>query len=131
VWRGSYRSVQFSFASPRTSCVRDITDFGNRCELGTIDTPKWNSKVLKKQKCGTHEVRPNGFRLNFPQNPQENPPKMNPNSARKRAEFFRRGGGAKSEAILTHSICFDTKRIFAYFLSYYFCTHYQLINKNI
>jgi hypothetical protein len=27
--------------------------------------------------------------------------------------FFRQEAGAKSEAILTHSICFDTKRIFA------------------
>jgi hypothetical protein len=34
--------------------------------------------------------------------------------ARKRAVFFRRGGGAKSEAILTHSICFDTKKNFCY-----------------
>jgi len=53
---------------------------------------------LKKQKCGTREARPNGFRLNFAQNLQGNPPKMNPNSARKRAEFFRRGEGSKSEA---------------------------------
>jgi hypothetical protein len=45
--------------------------------------------------------------------------------------FFRQETGAKSEAILTHSICFDTKRIFSYFLSYYFRQHYQLINKNI
>ena len=43
-------------------------------------------------------MRPNGFRLNFAQNSQGNPPKMNPNPARKRAEFFRRGGGSKSEA---------------------------------
>ena len=64
--------------------------------------PEWNSEVLKKQKCGTREARPNGFRLNFALNPQGNPPKMNPNSARKRAEFFRRGVGAKSEAILTN-----------------------------
>jgi len=29
--------------------------------------------------------------------------------ARKRAGFFRRGGGAKSEAILAHSICLIQK----------------------
>ena len=29
--------------------------------------------------------------------------------ARKHAGFFRRGGGAKSEAILTHSICLIQK----------------------
>jgi len=33
--------------------------------------------------------------------------------ARWYALIFRRGGGSKSEVILTHSICFDTKRIFA------------------
>jgi len=32
--------------------------------------------------------------------------------ARKRAGFFRQGGGAKSEAILTHSICFEYKNNF-------------------
>jgi len=42
---------------------------------------------LKKQKCGTHEVRPNGSRLNFARNLQGNPPKMNPNPARKRARI--------------------------------------------
>jgi hypothetical protein len=40
------------------------------------------------------------FRLNFAQNPQGNPPKMNPNWARKRAEFFRQEVGSKSETIL-------------------------------
>jgi hypothetical protein len=38
-WRASSRSVQFSFASPHARSVQDITDFGNRCELGTIQTP--------------------------------------------------------------------------------------------
>jgi len=66
-----------------------------------------------KPACGTREARPNGFRLNFAQNAKGNSPKMNSNPARWRALFFRQGGGSKSEAILTHSICFDTKRIFA------------------
>jgi len=50
---------------------------------------------------GRAEGTPTVFRLNFAQNPQGNPPKKNPNSARLRALFFRQGGGAKSEAILT------------------------------
>jgi hypothetical protein len=33
---------------------------------------------------------------------------------RRRALFFRRGGGAKSEAILTHSIYFGYKKNFCY-----------------
>jgi len=60
--------------------------------------PTTNSTVFLKPKCGTREARPNGFRLNFARNPQGNPPKMNPNSARKRAEFFRQEAGSKSEA---------------------------------
>jgi hypothetical protein len=34
--------------------------------------------------------------------------------ARKRAVFFRRGGGAKSEAILTVYICLQDKKNFCY-----------------
>ena len=87
----------------------DIICFENRCELGTINTPELDSaifsEVFQKPKCGTREVRPNCFRLN----PQGNSPKTNLNSARKPAEFFRRGGGAKSEVILTHSICLIQK----------------------
>jgi hypothetical protein len=51
--------------------------------------------------CGRAEGTPTVFRLNFAQNLQGNPPKMNPNSARKRALFFRQEAGSKSEAILT------------------------------
>jgi len=54
-----------------------------------------------KPTYGTREARPNGFRLNFAQNPKGNSPKMNPNPARWRALIFRRGGGSKSKAILT------------------------------
>jgi hypothetical protein len=81
-----------------------------RFQLGA---PIQNSTAFLKPTCGTREARPNGFRLNFAQNPKGNSPKMNPNPARWRAPVFRQGGGSKSEAILTHSICFDTKRIFA------------------
>ena len=78
-----------------------------------------------KQKCGTREARPNGF-----------PPFFQTNSdsrLRRDGLFFRQEAGAKSEAILTHSICFDTKRIFGslYFLPFYFRQYYQVTNKNI
>src|SRR3989344_2286487 len=82
-----------------------IICFGNRCEFGTIETPESNLTIFSKPEGGTREARPNGF-----------PPFFQTNSeflARWRALIFRRGGGSKSEAILTHSICFDTKRIFA------------------
>src|SRR3989344_1528660 len=78
-----------------------ISGFGNGFELGTINTPTTNSTAFLKPTCGTREERPNGFRLNFAQNPKGNSPKMNPNPARLRALVFRRGGGSKSEAILT------------------------------
>ncbi len=35
-----------------------FTDFGNKCELGTIETPIGNSSVFWKPKCGTREARP-------------------------------------------------------------------------
>jgi len=82
-----------------------VSDFENRCELGTIKTPLGNSSVFWKPKCGTREARPTDFPPFF---------QTNSDSRLRRGElFFRQGGGAKSEAILTHSICFDTKRIFA------------------
>jgi len=39
---------------------------------------------------------------------------MNPNLARLRALFFRQEAGAKSEAILIHSIYFGYKKNFCY-----------------
>ena len=66
-----------------------------------LGTPTTNSTAFLKPTCGTREARPNGFRLNFAQNPKGNSPKMNPNPARWRALIFRRGGGSKSKAILT------------------------------
>src|SRR3989344_4345956 len=82
-----------------------IICFESRFELGTIKTPIQNSTAFSKPEGGTREARPTDF-----------PPFFQTNSeflARWRALIFRRGGGSKSEAILTHSICFDTKRIFA------------------
>src|SRR3989338_150896 len=59
-----------------------------------LGTPTTNSTAFLKPTCGTREARPNGFRLNFAQNPKGNSPKMNPNPARWRAPVFRRGGGS-------------------------------------
>ena len=38
-WRGDSSSVQFWSTPPRARSARYISDFGNRCELGTIETP--------------------------------------------------------------------------------------------
>ena len=78
-----------------------ISDFGNRFELGTINTPKQNSTAFSKPNGGTREARPTDF-----------PPFFQTNSeflARLRAPVFRQGGGSKSEAILTHNICLIQK----------------------
>jgi hypothetical protein len=78
-----------------------IICFENRFELGTINTPKQNSTAFSKPKGGTREARPTDF-----------PPFFQTNSeflARWRALIFRRGGGSKSEAILTNSICLIQK----------------------
>src|SRR3989339_365339 len=68
--------------------------FGNRCEFGTINTPKQNLTAFSKPEGGTREARPTDF-----------PPFFQTNSeflARWRALIFRQGGGSKSEAILTN-----------------------------
>ena len=81
-----------------------VSDFGNRCEFGTIETPIQNSTAFSKPESGTREARPTDF-----------PPFFQTNSEsrlRRRALFFHRGGGANQNAILAHSIYFDTKRIF-------------------
>ena len=75
--------------------------FGNRCEFGTIETPIRNSKVFLKLKCGTREARPKDSR--------RIPPTNSEFLARLRALIFRQEAGAKSEAILTHSICLIKK----------------------
>jgi hypothetical protein len=54
-----------------------------------------------KQKCGTREARPKDSR--------RIPPTNSEFLVRLRALFFRQEAGAKSEAILTHSICLIQK----------------------
>ena len=93
----AYDSVSSHHA--RGAC--DIICFENRFELGTINTPEQNSTAFSKPEGGTREARPTGF-----------PPFFQTNSeflARLRALIFRRGGGSKSEAILTNSICLIQK----------------------
>ena len=78
-----------------------IICFESRFELGTINTPIQNSTAFSKPKGGTREARPTDF-----------PPFFQTNSeflARWRALIFRQGGGSKSEAILTNSICLIQK----------------------
>ena len=63
--------------------------------------PLGNSSVFWKPKCGTREARPTDF-----------PPFFQTNSdsrLRRDGLFFRQETGAKSEAILTHSICLIQK----------------------
>jgi hypothetical protein len=82
----------------------DIICFENRCELGTIETPEQNLTAFSKPEGGTREARPTDF-----------PPFFQTNSdsrLRRDGGFFRQEAGAKSEAILTHSICFEYKNNF-------------------
>jgi len=86
-----------------------IIDFGNRFELGTINTPIQNSTAFSKPKGGTREARPTDFPPPFSQTNSEF-------LARWRALIFRRGGGSKSEAILTTNLlCPKYKKNFYYY----------------
>jgi len=79
----------------------DIICFENRFELGTINTPEQNLTAFSKPEGGTREARPKDSRRISPTNSEI--------LARLRALFFRQEAGAKSEAILTHSICLIQK----------------------
>ena len=79
--------------------------FGNRCEFGTIETPEWNLAVENQPRSGRAVGTPTLFR---PFSPMNSP--MNSDSRLRRdGLFFRQEAGAKSEAILTHSICLIQK----------------------
>jgi len=82
----------------------DIICFGSRCEFGTIETPKWNLAVENQPRSGRAVGTPTLFRLIFQTNSDSR--------LRRDGLFFRRETGAKSEAILTHSICFEYKNNF-------------------
>src|SRR3989338_6149318 len=81
-----------------------IICFGNRCELGTIETPEWNLAVENQPRSGRAEGTPTLFRLIFQTN--------SVSRLRRDGGFFRQEAGSKSEAILTHSICFEYKKNF-------------------
>src|SRR3989344_2471775 len=71
----------------------DIICFGNRCELGTIETPKQNLTAFSKPEGGTREARPTDF-----------PPFFQTNSdsrLRRDGGFFRQETGA-SQRFLWH-----------------------------
>src|SRR3990167_999379 len=102
-FRGAYDLVSFYHALR----AWHIIYFGNRCEFGTIQTPIRNSKVFSVDTNGRRKAPTKDFLAGL----QENSEFL----ARKRAVFFRRGGGAKSEAILAHSICFEYKKNFYYY----------------
>jgi len=89
--------------------AREITFcFENRCELGIIETPEQNLTAFDEPRCGTPEGRPTDFPPFF---------QTNSESRLRRDElFFRRGGGAKSEAILTDTdlLCPKYKKNFYY-----------------
>jgi hypothetical protein len=96
-FRGAYDSIQSHHAL--RAC--HIICFGNGCEFGTIETPEQNLTAFSKPNSGTREARPTDF-----------PPFSKTNlerRLRRRALFSRQEAGAKSEAILTHSICLIQK----------------------
>ena len=75
--------------------------FGNRCEFGTIQTPEWNLAVENQPRSGRAEGTPTLFRPFSPMNSDSR--------LRRDGGFFRQETGAKSEAILTYSICLIQK----------------------
>ena len=70
-----------------------VSDFENRCELGKIETPVLNLTVFRRPNCGRRKAPPTDFPPFFQTNLERR--------LRRRALFFRRGGGANQNAILT------------------------------
>jgi len=97
IHRGAYDLV----SSHHTLRACHIICFEKRYELGTIQTPIRNSTIFSVDTNGRRKAPSKDFLAGL----QENLEFL----ARKRAGFFRQGGGAKSEAILTHSICLIQK----------------------
>ena len=100
----AYDSILLHHARGACEVITSLC-FGNRCEFGTIKTPEWNLAVENQPRSGSAVGTPMLFRPFSPMNSDSR--------LRRDGLFFRQEAGAKSEAILTHSICFDTKRIFA------------------
>ena len=103
-WKGNF---WFLLPRPKGADEVRIICFEKRYELGTIQTPIRNSTIFSVDTSGRRKAPTKDFLAGLQGNSEF--------LARKRAEFFRRGGGAKSEAILTHSICFGYKKNFYYY----------------
>jgi hypothetical protein len=96
----AYASVSLHHARGACEVITSLC-FGNRCEFGTIETQEQNLTAFSKPEGGTREARPTDF-----------PPFFQTNSDSRLWRdglFFRQEAGAKSEAILTHSICLIQK----------------------
>ena len=74
-----------------------IICFESKCELGTIQTPIRNSTIFSVYSSGRRKAPTKDFLAGLQGNSEF--------LARWRALFFRQEAGAKSEVILTHSIC--------------------------
>jgi hypothetical protein len=96
----AYDSVSLHHARGACEVITSLC-FGNRCEFGTIQTPIRNSTIFSVDTSGRRKAPTKDFLAGLQGNSEF--------LARTRAGFFRRGGGAKSEAILTHSICLIQK----------------------
>src|SRR3989338_6583241 len=99
-WRG-FRRAYGLISSHHALRACHIICFENKCELGTIQTPIRNSTIFSVDTSGRRKAPTKDFLAGLQGNSEF--------LARKRAGFFRRGGCAKSEAILTHSICLIQK----------------------
>ena len=101
-FRGAYDSIQNHHA---LRAWHIVSDFGNRCELGTIKTPKQNSTAFSKPNGGTREARPTDF-----------PPFFQTNSdsrLRRDGLFFRQEAGANQKQFWLIVFALIQKRIFA------------------
>jgi hypothetical protein len=87
-----------------TRVARGRCSVQNEFELGTIETPEFDSLAFDQQTHGRHEVPPMLFALIFPRGFGRR--------LRRRQQLFRRGGGSTSEDDYVHSICFGYKKNF-------------------
>jgi hypothetical protein len=102
--RGAYDYISHHHTLGACEVITSLC-FGNRCEFGTIQTPEWNLAVENQPRSGRAVGTPTLFR---PFSPMNSP--MNSDSRlRRNGLFFRQEAGAKSEAILTNSICLIQK----------------------
>lgn len=87
-----------------TRAARGRCSVQNEFELGTIETPEFDSLAFDRRTHGRHEVPPMLFALIFQHRFGRR--------LRRRQRLFRRGGGSTSESDCVHSICFGYKKNF-------------------